>query len=146
LELPQILFIDVDHGNPLPFEDGSIDLVFSQSTLQHIKHKMELILELNRILRVGSMGIHTSWRNLAFYHQGIEVSEEQWTTIMNQKEIIKFEIFNIGKVIAHKKIIAEKFPYKFSVIPDLTDKMKVVLEVTKPEDLAEKGIVYKMEL
>lgn len=67
LELPKISFVNVDNGNPLPFKDGFFDIIFSQSTMQHIQSKFELLNENLRILRVGGVALHTSFRNVFIY-------------------------------------------------------------------------------
>lgn len=71
IELPYIVFEDLDMGNPIPYRDERFDLVFSQDTMKHIKYKFELWNEILRILRPGGRSIHTDVSGLTLYHKGV---------------------------------------------------------------------------
>jgi SAM-dependent methyltransferase len=53
-ELPRNLsFREVKRGEPLPFADGSVDLVYSWSVFEHVADPLESLRELRRITKRG---------------------------------------------------------------------------------------------
>lgn len=71
IELPYIIFQDVDFGTSIPYNDNKFDIVFSQGTLPYIKYKFELFNEVMRILKPGGISFHTDVNNLNVYSKGI---------------------------------------------------------------------------
>lgn len=57
----------VDLNEPLPFEDGSFDVVLASNVLEHIYHTDLLIKEVHRVLSPGGMAIF-SMPNLTAVH------------------------------------------------------------------------------
>jgi SAM-dependent methyltransferase len=54
----------VGSGEALPFRDGSVDLVFSTATLEHVCDYRGAIEEMRRVLRPGGrvvLGTHGNW-------------------------------------------------------------------------------------
>lgn len=71
IDLPYIIFEDLDHGGKIPYEDGKFDLVFSQHTLPWIKYKFELFNEIMRILKPSGTSLHTEAVDINIYSKGI---------------------------------------------------------------------------
>ncbi|WP_260945690.1 class I SAM-dependent methyltransferase [Aliarcobacter cryaerophilus] len=46
-------------GNRLPFEDGYFDFVFSSSVLEHVEDLDNSLNEINRVLKVGGITVHS---------------------------------------------------------------------------------------
>jgi len=55
--LPQAIGVDIDYpgydGTRLPFDDGSVDTVFTSHVLEHIENFVEVIRDWYRVLKVG---------------------------------------------------------------------------------------------
>lgn len=73
IELPYLIFEDLDFGAKIPYGDNKFDIIFSQSTLQHIKYKFELFNEIMRTLRKGGISLHTNVSGLVLYSKGVVV-------------------------------------------------------------------------
>lgn len=71
VELPYIIFQDIDFGTRIPYAEGKFDIVFSQGTLSYIKYKFELFNEVMRILKPGGISFHTDVTNLNIYSKGL---------------------------------------------------------------------------
>ena len=57
---PEAEFVQVDEGAPLPFADGSFDLVWCGETLEHVVDGAQLLGEVRRVLRPGAMLLATT--------------------------------------------------------------------------------------
>jgi SAM-dependent methyltransferase len=71
VELPYLIFQDLDFGATIPYDENKFDLVYSQSTIQHIKYKFELFNEIMRILRPEGLSLHTDVSGLTLYSRGL---------------------------------------------------------------------------
>lgn len=71
IELPYVIFQDVDFGTRIPYDENKFDIIFSQGTLPYIKYKFELFNEVMRILKPGGISFHTDVNNLNIYSKGI---------------------------------------------------------------------------
>jgi SAM-dependent methyltransferase len=71
LELPYVVFQDLDFGSEIPYGNEKFDLVFSQNTIEHVKYKFELFNSILRILRSGGLSFHTDLRGVNIYHKGV---------------------------------------------------------------------------
>lgn len=69
--LPYVLFEDLDFGARIPYGENKFDIIYSQSTIHHIKYKFELLNEIMRILRPGGISIHSDIAGLNLYSQGV---------------------------------------------------------------------------
>ncbi len=144
IQLPEVVFTNIDNGNVLPFKDGKFDLIFSQSTLQHIKHKFELLLEMHRIMAPEGVSMHTSWRNVVFNENGSRLQDEDFFQKMNKEGLMHLSTSGTSKNLLQKKIRAGQSQFTVKVELEETRQLEIHLEKTKPEDLAEKGIVYSL--
>jgi SAM-dependent methyltransferase len=71
IELPYIVFQDLDFGSTIAYNDNKFDVIFSQSTLEHIKYKFELFNEIMRLLRPGGVSLHTEVTGMNIYYKGV---------------------------------------------------------------------------
>lgn len=71
IELPYIVFQDLDFGREIPYDENKFDLIFSQHTMQHIKYKFELFNEIIRVLKPNGLSIHTEISGLNVYSKGV---------------------------------------------------------------------------
>lgn len=114
IDLPYVVFTDVDYGNRIPYADDKFDIVFSQDTMRYIKYKFEVWNEILRILKPGGISLHTDVSNINIYAQGV---------VMGTREAFQ-EIKKRGIDISllenpHTVIFKKKYPDKkiFPVTP-----------------------------
>jgi SAM-dependent methyltransferase len=62
--LPAARIVELDPDAPLPFEDGSFDLVLCAETIEHVRDVQLLLSELRRVLRPGGVLVATTPANL----------------------------------------------------------------------------------
>ncbi len=71
IDLPYIVFQDLDFGGRIPYDQNKFDVIYSQATLPHIKYKFELFNEIMRVLRPGGISFHTDISGLNIYSKGL---------------------------------------------------------------------------
>jgi SAM-dependent methyltransferase len=71
IDLPYIVFQDLDFGARIPYDQNKFDVIYSQATLPHIKYKFELFNEIMRVLRPGGISFHTDISGLNIYSKGL---------------------------------------------------------------------------
>lgn len=71
IDLPYVVFQDLDFGARIPYEENKFDVVYSQATIPYIKYKFELFNEIIRILKRGGVSFHTDVSNLNIYNKGV---------------------------------------------------------------------------
>jgi SAM-dependent methyltransferase len=71
MELPYVVFEDLDFGRSLPYNPEKFDLIFSQGMMSQIKYKFELLNEVLRLLRPGGLSFHTNVSGLKIYSKGL---------------------------------------------------------------------------
>jgi SAM-dependent methyltransferase len=71
LDLPYVLFEDLDFGRRIPYDENKFDVVYSQDTVPHIKYKFELFNEIMRVLKHGGVSFHTDITGVNIYSKGI---------------------------------------------------------------------------
>ena len=69
--LPYIVFQDLDFGATIPYDEKKFDLIYSQSSIGHIKYKFELFNEIMRVLKPGGISLHSDISGLNIYSRGI---------------------------------------------------------------------------
>ncbi|WP_408096071.1 methyltransferase domain-containing protein [Peredibacter sp. HCB2-198] len=71
IDLPYVVFQDLDFGARIPYDENKFDLIFSEDTITHIKYKFELFNEIMRVLRPGGVSFHTDITGLNIYSKGL---------------------------------------------------------------------------
>lgn len=77
MDLPYVVFADLDFGRGLSYADSKFDVIYSQNTLKYFKYKFELLNEILRLLKPGGLSIHTDLPAINIYKNGVvmEISE-----------------------------------------------------------------------
>lgn len=71
IELPYVVFQDLDFGGEIPYDERKFDIIFSQDTVDEIKYKFELFNEIMRVLRPGGISVHSDVKGVNLYSKGI---------------------------------------------------------------------------
>lgn len=71
IELPYVIFQDLDFGGKIPYKRNRFDLIYSHNTLRFIKYKFELFNEVMRVLKPGGVSIHTGVSGFNIYARGV---------------------------------------------------------------------------
>lgn len=71
IDLPYIVFLDLDFGTRIPYDEDKFDIVFSQDTISEIKYKFELFNEIMRIMKPGGVSFHADVGGINIYSRGI---------------------------------------------------------------------------
>ncbi len=133
IELPYLIFEDLDFGHKIPYDDNKFDLIFSQNTLRYIRFKFELMDEILRVLRPGGISLHTDITGLNIYEKGVVVSLRDAFMEMRRLGI------NVRILENPKSMWFEKSPdknLKFPVAPHTpipSDTQNLSSELKKPE-------------
>ncbi len=70
VELPYIVFEDLDFGGRIPYAEKKFDLIFSDEVIGKIKYKFELFDEVLRVLRPEGLSLHTDVAGIKVYSRG----------------------------------------------------------------------------
>lgn len=100
VDLPYIVFQDLDFGNRIPYDNEKFDIIYSQATVDYIKYKFELFNEIMRVLKVGGVSFHTDVTGIMLYSRGI-IQETRDAlgemrrhgidiTVLDNKETVRF--------------------------------------------------------
>lgn len=71
IELPFVIFEDLDFGARLPYGENKFDVIYSQNTLRHFKYKFELLNDILRVLKKGGVSFHTDLPAINVYDKGV---------------------------------------------------------------------------
>lgn len=71
IELPYVVFQDLDFGARIPYAENKFDIIYSQNTMNSIKYKFELFNEIMRVLRPHGVSVHTDLTGLNLYSKGL---------------------------------------------------------------------------
>lgn len=71
VELPYVIFQDIDFGARIPYDEDKFDLIYSQNVIRYIKYKFELFNEVLRILRNGGISFHSDLPPIHIYEKGV---------------------------------------------------------------------------
>lgn len=71
MDLPYVVFEDVDFGQRIPYGEDKFDLIYSQDTIPHVRYSIELFNEIMRILKPKGQSIHSDVTGINIYSKGI---------------------------------------------------------------------------
>jgi ubiquinone/menaquinone biosynthesis C-methylase UbiE len=71
IELPYVIFQDLDFARSIPYGNNKFDLVYSQFTMPYIKYKFEVFNEIHRVLKPNGVSFHSEISNFNLYFKGI---------------------------------------------------------------------------
>ncbi len=132
LELPFILFEDLDFGVRIPYGDNKFDVIYSQNTLRHFKYKFELLNEIMRVLKTGGVSLHADLPAINVYKKGL-VLDIQEVIVEFRKRGLELSLLESGNTLMfRKKDLNPLFPVEpHQPVPE--DPESVPLELRRPE-------------
>lgn len=71
IDLPYLVFQDLDFGSRIPYDANKFDIVYSQAVIPQIKYKFELFNEIMRVLKPGGISYHTDVSGINIYAKGL---------------------------------------------------------------------------
>jgi len=71
IDLPYLIFQDLDFGSRIPYDANKFDLVYSQAVVPLIKYKFEFFNEVMRVLKQGGISFHSDVSGINLYSKGI---------------------------------------------------------------------------
>lgn len=71
IDLPFLVFQDLDFGARIPYSEGKFDIVYSQGVIPEIKYKFELFNEVMRVMKNGGISYHSDVSGINIYAKGI---------------------------------------------------------------------------
>lgn len=113
IELPYIVFQDLDFGNSIPYDDGKFDIIYSQATIDYIKYKFELFNEIMRVLKDGGITFHTDVTGIMLYSKGV-IQDTRDALAEMRRHGIDISVLDNKETIRFKKASGRM---KFPVVP-----------------------------
>lgn len=110
MDLPYIVFQDLDNGTSLPYGENKFDLVYSHNTLRHIKYKFELLGEVLRVLKHDGLSFHTDMPNINIYEKGVILDFRDALAEMRRQGIHTELMENPRTLMIKKDTGAIRFP------------------------------------
>ncbi len=102
MDLPYIIFQDLDFGANIPYADNKFDVIFSQNTLRHIKYKFELFNEIIRILKPEGFSLHADLPPIHIYEKGL-IIEIQEAILEFRKRGMQINLLENGNALMFRK-------------------------------------------
>lgn len=102
LELPYVIFQDLDFGSPIPYADNKFDVIYSQNTLRHFKYKFELLSEILRVLKPEGVSVHTDLPPINVYDKGVVIDIHE-AVLEFRKRGIAIQLLEAGNGILFRK-------------------------------------------
>lgn len=100
IELPYLLFRDLDFGGKIPYDNQRFDVVFSHNLLHTFKYKYELLSQTLRVLKTDGVSIHTVPGSINYYLKGIKIDERETFHELKKRG---FDIQSTDKFLMLKK-------------------------------------------
>lgn len=110
MELPYVVFQDLDFAARLPYAENKFDLIFSQNTIRHIKYKFELFNEILRVLKPNGLSIHTDLTPINVYDKGVILPFKEAIAEFRRREINIRMLENPRTLYFKKKTANVLFP------------------------------------
>lgn len=100
IELPYLVFRDLDYGTNIPYDNERFDLIYSYNLLNNIKYKYELLSETLRILKDSGVSVHTGVGPINYYQKGLKIEERE---AFHELKKMGFEIQSNDKFLILQK-------------------------------------------
>lgn len=71
IDLPYLVFQDLDFGARIPYAADKFDIIYSQGVVPLIKYKFEFFNEVMRVLKPGGIAFHSDVSGINLYSKGI---------------------------------------------------------------------------
>ncbi len=132
IDLPYLVFQDLDFGNKIPYGEDKFDLIYSQDTIPHIRYSIELFNEIMRVLRPRGQSIHTDVTGINIYSKGVLLDFKDAMIELRKRGIDIYLMDNPNSLRFKKKRESSVFPLTPHVpIPAQTDNLS--MEQRRPE-------------
>jgi ubiquinone/menaquinone biosynthesis C-methylase UbiE len=132
LDLPYIVFQDLDFGGTIPYDDNKFDLIYSQSTIPNIKYKFELFDEIMRVLKKGGLSVHTDVSYLNVYRKGVVMDFRDALKEIRKRGIEIYQLENPSTLKFKKPGTLIPFPVTpHQAIPEINESLTA--EQRRPE-------------
>lgn len=109
IELPYLIFKDLDYGSSIPYNDEKFDVIYSYNLLPRLKYKFEFISETLRILKEGGSSLHVGLGDIHFYHNSIKIESRE---AYHQLKRLGFDIHHTDHFILLKKNSPQALPLR----------------------------------
>lgn len=110
MELPFLVFLDLDFGARLPYAANKFDVIYSQNTLRHIKYKFELLNEILRVLKPDGISIHTDLSTINVYNKGVILPFKDAVAEFRKRDIDLRILDDERSIYLHKEQENSLFP------------------------------------
>lgn len=110
MELPFVIFQDLDYGARLPYSENKFDVIYSQNTIRHFKYKFELLNEILRVLKPGGVSLHTDLPVINVYDKGVVLDTQEMILEFRKKGMDLNMLETEGSIIFKKKTEGVFFP------------------------------------
>lgn len=132
MDLPYLIFQDLDFGGKIPYEEKKFDIIFTQNTLAYIKYKFELFNEIMRVLKIGGVSMHTDIGPLNIYAKGLLLEMRDAVGLIRKKGLNIQLLENPESLIFRKTENLNVFPVEpHHQIPEKTE--NISQEMRRPE-------------
>lgn len=132
MELPYLLFLDLDFGAKIPYKDNRFDVIFSQDTISEIKYKFELFNEIMRILKPGGVSFHTDLSGVNLYSKGVVLDFKDALAELRRRDVDIKTLENQNSIRFKKPDYNQVFPVQpHQPIP--TNLNNIPKELRRPE-------------
>lgn len=137
--LPYVVFQDLDFGQRIPYAENKFDVIYSQSTMNHIRYSIELFNEIMRVLKKDGTSIHSDVTGINIFSRGVMIPLKEATKEIRKKGIEIYVLDNPGSVRFKKSSANTLFPLTpHQPIPAKVDNLS--MEMRRPE------MSYNLEL
>ncbi len=110
MELPFVIFQDLDFGARIPYSENKFDVIYSQNTIRHFKYKFELFNEILRVLKPGGVSLHTDMPVINVYEKGVVLDTQEIFIEFRKKGMDLTKLENGETIIFRKKREGIFFP------------------------------------
>lgn len=110
MELPYVIFQDVDYGQAIPYDENKFDVIFSQNTIPYIRYTFELFNDILRILKPGGVSLHADVTGVNFFIKGINISLKEATKEFRKKGLEVYVLDSEQSIRFKKTNSASQFP------------------------------------
>ncbi len=132
IELPFIIFEDLDFGARLPYNENKFDVIYSQNTLRHFKYKFELLNDILRVLKPGGVSLHTDLPPINVYDKGVVLAIDEAVIEFRKRGLDVLLLENENALMIRKKEDNKVFPVTpHQPIPENLD--SIPQELRRPE-------------
>lgn len=109
VDLPYLVFKDLDYGERIPYSDNKFDLIFTSGFIKQVRYKFELFNEIMRVLKPGGISLHTEMEGIQVYYQGVAIDlNDTWVEM--RKHGIEIKHLEDYKSIIFRKAEGLIFP------------------------------------